>query len=92
MALQVNLSSTQFGVPATEAYVKVMNFNGDKSHMMVMTATYYNAASSASGARPLDQKPYQITIGQVNDASTNVMSGIYNTLKTLPDFSGAIDV
>ena len=43
MALKINLTSTQYGVPATQAYVKVMNFNGDKNHMMAMVATYYNA-------------------------------------------------
>jgi hypothetical protein len=93
MALKINLTSTQYGVPATQAYVRVLNFNGDKNHMMAMVATYYNAESAAAGARPLDQKPYQFAVGQINTESGDdgVLAGIYNSLKTLPEFSGAID-
>ena len=36
MALKINLTSTAFGVPAPEAYVRVLNFNGDKNHMMAI--------------------------------------------------------
>ena len=93
MALKINLISTQYGIPATEAYVRVMNFNGDKNHMMAMIATYYNSESAATGARPLDQKPYQFAVGQVNTEAggDGVLAGIYNCLKTLPEFSGAVD-
>ena len=93
MALKINLTSTAFGVPAPEAYVRVLNFNGDKNHMMAMVATYYDAASATSGARALDQKPYQFAVGQINTESgeDGVLAGIYNCLKTLPEFSGAVN-
>jgi hypothetical protein len=91
MALKINLTSTAFGVPAPEAYVRVLNFNGDKNHMMAMVATYYDAESATSGARALDQKPYQFAVGQINTEAgeDGVLAGIYNCLKTLPEFSGA---
>jgi len=91
MALKINLTSTQYGLPASQAYVKVMNFNGDKNNIMAMVATYYNAESATAGARPLDQKPYQFSVGQINTESgeDGVLAGIYNCLKSLPEFAGA---
>jgi len=93
MAIQVNLSSTQYGMPAPEAYVRVMSFSGDKKYMMAMVAIYYNIAYAGSGARPIDQKPYQFPTEQINGAigESSILTGIYNYLKSLPEFAGSID-
>ena len=89
MALKLNLASTQFGVPAPQAYARITNFFGTKDQIQVQVAIYYNEAARHSNMATVKENAHYIA---VEDLEGDIIPAIYEVLKTLSDYSGAVDV
>jgi hypothetical protein len=89
MALKLNLASTQFGVPAPQAYARITNFFGTKDQIQVQVAVYYNEAARQSNMATVKENAHYIAI---EDLEGDIIPAIYEVLKTLSDYSGAVDV
>jgi hypothetical protein len=89
MALKLNLASTQFGVPAPQAYARITNFFGTKDQIQVQVAVYYNEAARQSNMATVKENAHYIAI---EDLDGDIIPAIYEVLKTLSDYSGAVDV
>ncbi len=60
MALQLNLESTQFGISAPQAYLKIASYVGTKDQIQVQVAIYFNK----------DARQNDMTMYVVGDGST----------------------
>lgn len=88
MALQLNLASTQFGVPAPQAYAKITNFFGTKDQIQVQVAIYYNEDARQSNMATVKENAHYIAI---EDLKGDLIPAIYEVLKTFSDYEGATD-
>ena len=89
MALKLNLASTQFGVPAPQAYARITNFFGTKDQIQVQVAVYYNEAARQSNMATVKENAHYIAI---EDLKGDLIPAIYEVLKTLSDYKNAVDV
>jgi hypothetical protein len=89
MALKLNLASTQFGVPAPQAYARITNFFGTKDQIQVQVAIYYNEAARQSNMATVKENAHYIA---VEDLEGDIIPAIYEVLKTLSDYKNAVDV
>ena len=88
MALKLNLASTQFGVPAPQAYARITNFFGTKDQIQVQVAVYYNEAARQSNMATVKENAHYIA---VEDLEGDIIPAIYEVLKTLSDYKNAVD-
>ena len=88
MALKLNLASTQFGVPAPDAYARITNFFGTKDQVQVQVAIYYNEDARHSNMATVKENAHYIAI---EDLKGDLMPAIYGVLKTFSDYAGATD-
>jgi hypothetical protein len=88
MALEISIK-TPFGITATNAYVKITNFFGTKDQIQVTVAIYFSKETRESGHAPIQEVNYWLPIDVV---SGNLLPAIYLALKSLPEYSLAIDV
>lgn len=87
MALQKTLS-TNFGVDGN--YIKIENIEGDKTTLRINVVLYANQAARDNKLAAL--KSWHLEIPTPTGTGNDLMVDLYNHLKTLPEFSGAIDV
>ena len=90
MALQLNLSTTQFGVPAPKAYARITNFFGTKDQIQVQVAIYYNEDARHSNCSVVKDNAHHIGIADLR-SDVDVITAIYEVLKTFTDYEGAVD-
>ena len=88
MALKLNLESTQFGVPAPQAYARITNFFGTKDQIQVQVAIYYNEEARQSNMATVKENAHYIAI---EDLEGDLIPAIYGVLKTFTDYEGAVD-
>ena len=88
MALKLNLASTQFGVPAPQAYAKITNFFGTKDQIQVQVAIYYNEDARQNNMATVKENAHYIAI---EDLKGDLIPAIYEVLKTFTDYAGAVD-
>ena len=88
MALKLNLATTQFGVPAPEAYARITNFFGTKDQLQVQVAVYYNEEARQGNASTVLEHAHYIAM---EDLKGDLIPAIYAVLKTLPQYEGAED-
>jgi hypothetical protein len=88
MALILNLESTQFGVPAPQAYAKITNFHGNKDQIQVQVAVYYDQLAKENNKTVVLQHAHYIP---TSDLIGDIIPAIYGVLKTLPEYEGAVD-
>ena len=88
MALQLNLESTQFGVPAPQAYARITNFFGTKDQIQVQVAIYYNEEARQGNMATVKENAHYIAI---EDLKGDLIPAIYEVLKTFSDYEGAVD-
>lgn len=98
MALQLNLADTNVGVPAPEAYARIVSLNFDVRMNLVHVAVdiYFDQAMREAGKSPVSGGVYTGTVGvdmpSLDDTIPGVRAALYAWLKTLPAFAGATDV
>ena len=88
MALKLNLASTQFGVPAPQAYARITNFFGTKDQIQVQVAIYYNEEARHGNLSTVKENAHYIAI---EDLDGDIIPAIYGVLKTFRDYAGAVD-
>jgi hypothetical protein len=88
MALKLNLEQTQFGVPAPEAYARITNFFGTKDQIQVQVAIYFNEDARQGNMATVKENAHYIAI---EDLKGDIIPAIYEVLKTMADYQGAVD-
>ena len=88
MALQLNLESTQFGVPAPQAYARITNFFGTKDQIQVQVAIYYNEEARHGNMATVREDAHYIAI---EDLKGDIIPAIYGILKTFTQYQNATD-
>jgi len=88
MALKLNLPSTQFGVPAPEAYARITNFFGTKDNIQVQVAIHYDQAAREGNMATVKEEAHYIAI---SDLKGDIIPAIYEVLKTFSQYQGAED-
>ena len=88
MALKLNLASTQFGVPAPEAYARITNFFGTKDQIQVQVAIYFNEEARQNNMATVKENAHYIAI---EDLKGDLIPAIYDILKTFSDYAGSTD-
>lgn len=99
MALQVNWSNPDTYVTKTDAYVRVERVvSRVEPKLVIRISVYASLAQYNDGDNaPIDTKKYLLsdtdyTTTYMNGTGINLFAKAYTYLKTLPEFSGAIDV
>ena len=88
MALKLNLSQTQFGVPAPQAYARITNFFGTKDQIQVQVAIYFNEEARQGNMATVKENAHYIAI---EDLKGDLIPAIYDILKTFSDYEGSTD-
>jgi len=91
MALKLNLSSTQFGAAAPEAYARVTNFFGNKDNIQVQVSVHYNEDARHENMSPVMEHAHYIGLADLAGKG-ELMTAIYEVLKTMDQYQGATDV
>ena len=86
MALQLNYTSPQ-GATSASGYIRISDFRGDKNNISFTVECFYNKDARDNGLQPLEYKHFEIAT-----PTTDMLPALYNHLKTLPEFAGALDV
>ena len=88
MALKISIPSTQFGIPAPEAYARITNFFGTKDNLQVQVAIYYNEEARHSNMATVREDAHYIAL---EDLKGDLIPAIYEVLKTFSQYEGAVD-
>jgi hypothetical protein len=88
MALKLNLPTTQFGVPAPQAYAKITNFFGTKDQIQVQVAVYYDENARQGNMATVREDAHYIAI---EDLKGDIIPAIYDVLKTFSQYQDAED-
>ena len=88
MALKLNLPSTQFGVPAPQAYARITNFFGTKDNIQVQVAIHYDENARQTGMATVREDAHYIAI---EDLKGDLIPAIYGVLKTFSQYEGSED-
>ena len=89
MALKLAVA-TQFGVPADEAYAKITNFYGTKDQIQVQVAIYFNEEARHGNMSTVKENAHYIGISDL-PKGMDFIPAIYEVLKTMADYQGAVD-
>ena len=90
MALQLNLTQTQFGSPAPQAYAKITNFFGNKDNIQVQVAVYFSKDARDANMSTVMEHAHYIAIEDLNGKG-DLIPAIYEVLKTFSDYAGSTD-
>jgi len=89
MALKLAVS-TQFGVPAPEAYARITNFYGTKDNIQVQVAIYFNEEARHGNLSTVKENAHYINLADLAGKG-DLIPAIYEVLKTMADYQGAVD-
>ena len=89
MALRLPVQ-TQFGPMADQAYAKITNFYGTKDQIQVQVAIYYDEESRHANRSQIADGNHYIAVEDLNGKG-DLIPAIYEVLKTMADYQGAVD-
>lgn len=89
MALKLSVP-TQFGPSADEAYAKITNFYGTKDQIQVQVAIYYNKEARDGNLSTVKENAHYIAMEDLPEGMAFIPA-IYEVLKTMADYQGAVD-
>ena len=99
MALQMDLQETNIGVPAPQAYVRIVAYSYDaqSNNVQVAVNIYASEAARRAGKTPIGGGIYSGVVGVSfpsldEPISSGVRGALYSWLKTQPAFLAAVDV
>jgi hypothetical protein len=87
MALKVEIDTTPVGLGIQEAYVRVMQYQGNKQVIVCKVAVYASEAARRAGASPVFTEDVKFDYSE----TTHILAYCYTQLKALPRFKDAID-
>lgn len=92
MALQISLlaADTLVGEAFPESYCKVEFVRAFKADSLLWVNWYANGTARADMKHPVKQREY--TAETAHLVGSNIIAASYEWLKTLPEFTGAVDV
>lgn len=89
-------STTVKGIPMTESYniVSTAHYLKPDDRVYFSIRTYYNSGSRAENINNhIEESDYKFQpVGSYNINGNNVSTACYTYLKTLPEWSGSVDV
>jgi hypothetical protein len=88
MGLQIDMASSPIGMPITGAYCRITRYMGDKNAVRAYVAFWINQAARLAESAPIEERHYDIALSSL---SGDIVPAMYDHLKTLGDFAGAID-
>lgn len=91
MALKLNLESSPIGVPVPEAYARITNLDGHLGALLVLVEIHATADARqgrAQGVQPIERRRHEV---DPSTLSGPLGQALYNHLKTLPEYAGAVD-
>ena len=91
MALQLNLTQTQFGSPAPQAYAKITNFFGNRDNIQVQVAVYFSKDARDANMSTVMEHAHYIGLADLAGKG-ELMTAIYTVLKTMSTYEGSTDV
>ena len=91
MALQLNLTQTQFGFPAPQAYARITNFFGNKDNIQVQVAVYFSKDARDANMSTVMEHAHYIGLADLAGKG-ELMTAIYTVLKTMSTYEGSTDV
>ena len=89
MALKLSVP-TQFGPSADEAYAKITNFYGTKDQIQVQVAIYYNKEARDGNLSTVKENAHYIAVADLPEGMAFIPA-IYEVLKIMADYQGAVD-
>ena len=90
MALQLNLTQTQFGSPAPQAYARIINVFGNKDNIQVQVGVYFSKDAKDANMSTVMEHAHYIAIEDLNGKG-DLIPAIYEVLKTFSQYAGAQD-
>lgn len=97
MAIQFNLAANNpgntTGFEFQEAYGLIPHYSGDRHYVTFNLTVQANATAREQLKQPVAFFDYRVDVASIDsqDGATQ-LERIYNYIKTLPDFDGAINV
>lgn len=79
--------NTDIGISVAAAYVKIGTYTGDKNHVTFDVQIYSSVDLRNAEKSPMGTRSYKIEA-----PAAAILPALYNHLKTLPEFAGALDV
>lgn len=94
MALQLNLTDTNVGLPAPQAYARIVAyaFNAKTNEWEVAVDVYASSAARTAGKSPVSGGVFKTESTPETVPADAGRAALYSWLKTQDAFSGAIDV
>jgi hypothetical protein len=89
MAIQVNLTDTDVGLPAPKAYARVTGISCDFTNGQVHVSV--NIFANSAAAKDAEKNPVGGGLYKFKVSDHETRDLIYKLLKTLPEFADAID-
>ena len=89
MALKLAVP-TQFGPSADEAYARITDFHGTKDQLQVRVGIHYNEDARHSNMSTVKENAHYIAIADLPEGVAFIPA-IYEVLKTMADYQGAVD-
>ena len=86
MALKISISTSNVGVPFTEAYARINTFHGDKNECQ-----YHVSVSASADARQANAQEVASHAFYCATPTGNLMEGLYADLKNQVGFENAED-
>jgi hypothetical protein len=87
MALLLNMTTSPLGVGFPTAYARIARVSGDKNTSMVQVEIHASEAARFADARPIELRVHRLSMP--HDAP--LYPTLYNALKALPEYAGAVD-
>jgi len=87
MALKLPIE-TQFGINAPNAYAKVANFRGNKEQVQVQLVIYFDENARKEELNAVREDSISIAM---EDLKGDLIPAIYEVLKTMADYQGAVN-
>jgi len=86
MALKISISTSNVGVPFTDAYARITNIHGDKDQCQYQVSVSANADARQANAQEVAQHAFYCAT-----PTDNLMASLYADLKNQVGFETAID-
>jgi hypothetical protein len=87
MALLLSIPTSQVGAPFAEAYAKLSHYHGYTNVVLVHVAIYASADARHILAQPVDVRSHEMLV----PTEAALLPSVYEYLKTLPEYAGAVD-
>jgi hypothetical protein len=100
MAIQINLASSQYGIPFNGAYFRIATASisrqrsgGDNKFSVMIDVVGYGTATPGDDTREVDFRRYHAPLDEVESKSGNTfLQKCYNWIMLQPDMSGSLAV